>query len=222
MEDRSEYDSQIDAVLRQARTEMQGIDSIRPDVRRRLEGVRMRPAVPRSLLAVAGIVLAGAVALWVGRQPARPEPRTESMKVSAEDRPCVVLELGNVRLTEHLAAFVDDRAVVVIWTSKGTSQVPAVRVNNGLYEEIPLAQAPTRDGQTLRCALFVPEAGTRPAFDPPQIAARLPGNQVIRLSAVPATMTRQDLGGAIHAAARSADAEGRADELAAAVARQMP
>ncbi|HEY2587676.1 MAG TPA: hypothetical protein VGI81_18160 [Tepidisphaeraceae bacterium] len=221
MENASEDESQIEAALRQARMELRGIDSIRRNVQRRVERVRMRPGVPRSLLSVAGMVLVGVAVVWVGRQRARPAARAEPPKLVAGSEPCVVLDLGDVRLTEHLAAFVDDRAVVVIWTSKGTSQVPAAAGNDGNYQEIPLARAPTRDGQTLRCALFVPQPGTRPGLDPPEIAARLPGNQVVRLSALPAVMTRRDLGGAIRAAARSAHAEGRGDELAAAVAREM-
>ena len=222
MENGSEDESQVDAALRQARTELRAIDSIRRKVPRRLERVRMRPAVPRSLLPVAGMVLVGAACVWVARERPRPATRAEPPTLVADVQPCVVLDLGDVRLTEHLAAFVDDRAVVVIWTSKGTSQVPAGAVNDGVYQEISLAQAPTRDGQTLRCALFVPRPGTRPGLNPPEIAARLPGNQVVRLSALPAVMTRRDLGGAIRAAVRAANAEGRADELAAAVAREMP
>lgn len=221
MENESQDDSQINDALRPAQMELQAVDSIRVDVSRRLAGVRIQPTVPPSLLAAMGMILVGAVGVWIGRHEAKQKISAEPTKLVADSEPGIVLDLGNVQLTEQLSAFVDDRAVVVIWTCKGTSQVPDITLSDRHYKEIPLTRTTTRDGQTLRCALFVPQAGTRPGLTPPEIAAPLPGNQVIRFSALPTLITQHDLSGAIRAAARSANAESQGDELAAAVEREM-
>ena len=103
-----------------------------------------------------------------------------------------------MKFVEHLSLVVDQRGVLVVWSSGGNPRetvAPAPPGANGesKYRHRVLRQTQTPDGRTVTWSLFVADPGIRPVLDPPSVRVSLAGDSMIRFSTSPKTASRDEL-----------------------------
>lgn len=198
--------------LSRLRCDLEGVESVLPAVQERLARATVLPRpsrLPWALAAAAAaavlVFAVGAAWLWLTK-PDSGQPPTARIDPPVQPHlPAVTrIRLGDVKFVEHLSLAVDQRAVLVVWSSRGNSRqgvTPAPPGANGQskYRQRVLRQTRTADGQTVTWSLFLAEPGVLPVLDPPSVRVSLANDSTIRFSTSPRAASREEL----HLAIRS-------------------
>lgn len=173
-------------------------------IERRIAGITIQPpsrAFHWSALTCL-ITFALGLTLWctLGPNPSLPQ-NNEHASQSTDN---IGLEIGDARLVEHLAAMMNDRSVLVIWSCQGngiSAESPDfVEHRAGKYRFRRLSQTQLANGRTLICSLFTPDPDVHPTFDPPAISVSSSDGSTIRFSASPTLASDIQLADAVRAA----------------------
>jgi hypothetical protein len=197
----------LEAALRTARQELDGIGSLRARIDDRIASRAIRPAKPvLAWLAMGAAALIG-LAVFVSSRRAgiRPVgPVAHPAPIGLAPDPIFSLRVGDVDLCAHLAAVVDRRAVLVVWSSRGrNASVSAARgtpgTREGRYRRYPLPPGKTPDGHDAICCVYVADEGVRPALEPPMIVAGA-GTAAVAFSVSPERASAAELSARLRAA----------------------
>jgi hypothetical protein len=216
--------------LRAARLDLDAAGSVRDRVAARVAHASMRPPSHplRAGLAIAAsiaLLAAAGASFWPRPKPATAPPHlsfaapTPSPDFAQASR----LDVGGAELIEHLAATVDHRAVVVLWSCRGVgvtvdpdddngAERPH-RTADGKYRRQFLRQDHLPDGRTLVLALFIPDPGVRPTLEPPLLRARLPDGTAVAFAPAPRPASAREIAHAMTSAGLSATAGGPVDDF---------
>ncbi|HZZ42235.1 MAG TPA: hypothetical protein VFE58_04815 [Tepidisphaeraceae bacterium] len=187
----------LENLFQQTRQELQSLGSVLPEVQQRIQTLPIKPRsqlLPRSIAAV--LVLATFLALLI--------TRIHTLAPTIIPNPDLHLEVNGTELTEHIAAILDHRVVVVIWTYRGhgISAVPdtSAECRAGKYQLRTLHQHKLPDGRTFVCSLFLPDPAVSPALEPPSLYTTSTNNTLIACTTSPRLATPAQLTAAIQSA----------------------
>jgi hypothetical protein len=198
----------LEKMFEVARQELAGVDSVRAGVQGRIASASMRRGPGAMVCGLAAALLVGVFIGWRFLGTGRPAPAPQL----AED---FRMEVGGVELVEHIAALVDNRAVVVVWSYRGQglkSDGDGVARRIGNYRLIPVREDKLADGRTLVCSIFIPDAGVQPVFEPPSVGA-VAGGGVVQFNVVPRTASANDVASAFRGAGGDVDMSGLFDRI---------
>ena len=190
--------------LNELKRSLATIDSVRPEVERRIAAASMRPALPvRSLAAGSVIVLAIVSALWWRAPGNRMGPSPDQL-ATAERLPAQLppeqlrLTVSGAEVVAHVAAVVDGRAVLVAWSVRGGDgaaggMIETKETRAGKYRRRLFPAGKLADGRAIACGVYVPDAGVHPVLEPPTVVAHAGGGQLVAFSTPPRVAADSEL-----------------------------
>jgi hypothetical protein len=199
-------DRDLDALFSAARRELAAQSPLVPELADKLAGTTPAPRRSLALPALFAVALLGTFAVWFFHTPKPP----------AYPLAPVSLSLDDVLITQRLACALDERTVLVAWTTSADLAAIDKPTRHHRYLEIPLRSAPT-DGGTFHCSLFLADPGIHPELAPPTIVALLPDHRAIGFAASPTLVPSPNLAAAIHASAPAGVAPVTRHEIDAAL-----
>jgi hypothetical protein len=201
-------DDDLEKMFAAARRELAGVNSVRAGVEGRIASASMKRARGAMVCGLAAALIVGVFIGWRFFGSGRPAPAPPL----AED---FRMDVGGVELVEHIAALVDNRAVVVVWSYRGdglkSDGEGAIR-RVGNYRVIPIRQDKLADGRTLVCSIFIPDEGVQPIFEPPTVGA-VAGGGMVQFNVMPRTASAHDVASAFRGAGGDVDMAGLFDRI---------
>jgi len=187
----------LEQLLRRARREAAEIGSVREGVVARLETVGVPPRRSGArlvIVAMAAILLAAGV--WVGLSIGRRDTPHEPTDMAGAERepPVARIEVGDIAVTVSVAAMVDPRTVLVVWSAGRTGlsgcsgdPQPAAEEDPGPGRYTCAASGTARDrrGDRVFYSVLVATGDTAPILEPPTLVVRTGANQTMAFRVQP-------------------------------------
>lgn len=191
--------NRLSEIFQQARTQLGQVDSVRPEVERRIAALSPGPSPwSPSRLVIPSVAFLALFAFFWWRLAPSPSPAPHRAPSLAE---ISTLMSGDVELVEHVAAALDHRAVLVIWSYRGPGvSTDPTEHRSGKYRLRTLHHHTTPDGRTLVWSLFIPDPGVLPTFEPPSVSATLADDTRLAFSASCQRTSAADFAAALRSA----------------------
>lgn len=182
----------LEGLFTEARRGLGEVESVRADVERRVEETSVRRA-SRSWSVATVVLLAVAVGggFWVWRGTGVVVP------AEAEAEPAFSVRVGEEELRTHVAAMLDRRTVLMVWSGGGEVAVNAgegrdgVRVGKYVCHALPDGRS--RAGRRVCYRMYVADEGVRPALEPPTVTVDAgAGGGVVSFAVSPRAVSTAD------------------------------
>ena len=205
MRDPDEDSERFEEIFRQVRSELGGVRfGAAASQADRIDAVSPKPASRWVAWSLAASLVILVVCVSLGWRFFRASSRSLREIAASYIEQDLTLKVGNAELIEHIAAIVDHRFVVVIWSYRGQGLTAAPanmsQIQAGRYRLQTLHEGKLSDGRTFVCSLFVPDEGAKLILEPPCIYARSADNNIIACSVSPKVVSTEDLANAIRSA----------------------
>jgi|GEM_PF-3631113 len=202
MPDEPTQSDRVQRAIERARTELAEIPSVKSQVLRRIAATEIKPhPLARRALEVAVtmvVIFAGYFLL----HPAAHRSQRAELAAPISD---VSLNVNGVDLTEHLAAIMANRNIVVVWSCQGAQVQSENGFRSGKYRLIYQRHDALADGRTLVCSIFAADPGVSLVCEPPLIHATAADHEIVALTAAPRRASSNDLAAAIRNAGGADD-----------------
>jgi hypothetical protein len=215
----------FDEAFRHVRNELKSVKSVLPQVTERIDSAAQKPA-PRFVawsLAASLLILVPCVLLGWRFFHASPGPSQEIATSNMEQ--VLTLRVDDAELIEHIAAIMDHRFVVVIWTYRGqgvtTTPVNTDTIRTGKYQLRTLYEGKLADGRTFVCSLCRADEGVKLILEPPSIYAQSGDNSIISCSVSPRLASTDELARAIRSAGMDGKSEISVEEILRKIREQI-
>ncbi|MDB5299709.1 MAG: hypothetical protein JWO87_1372 [Phycisphaerales bacterium] len=198
----------LENALREARHNLAAMESVRSRVDERVARTSMRP--PRRILpwslAMVMLLIGVGVGLWFQRGRGRTVgPGNGVARTESHSDAVFSLQLDDVEVIMHIAAVLDERVVLVVWSGQGgnfntnaTNEPAAARI--GKYRRHLLPPGKLSNGRPATYCLYVADDGVRPVLEPPTVVANAGGGHLVGISVSPSMTSAGELSESLRAA----------------------
>ena len=186
----------VSEALQQARNTLAGIEPILPRVNQRIAQTTMKPPHMIRLASIAlAVLLLGSAAIFFSHHRAR--SAVEVVQSNSNSNAAFSFGIDDVQITAHVAAVMDRRAVLVVWSSPDSTKNDAADASAplriGKYRRYFLRSATLSDGQRATFCLFIADEGVSPVLEPPMVISDLGRGRAIQFSVSPQSITDREL-----------------------------
>lgn len=200
----------LERLFAQARHDLAGVESVRAGVDERVAKTSVRarqPMLPWCLVGVALLAGLGSI-LWL-RRGGGGAPVGSGTGVVLRDglhaEPVLTLRVDDLELVAHVAAMLDGRTVLIVWSGTGGVRAGGAKGNQaggrvGRYTRYPLPPGKLSNGRLANYCMYFADEGIRPAVEPPTVVADTGAGRAVAFSVSPRVTAADELPAALSAA----------------------